>query len=62
MTYKVVNYVSLLYDTKITKGIFQWVLDDLKRPVLFDVLRLQHEDLIKYDWTPKILDKKEWEN
>lgn len=43
MTYKVINYIQLLYDTKITKAIFQWTLDELKRPVLFDVLRLQHE-------------------
>lgn len=42
MTYKTVCFVEEFYDTRIIKGCFQWTIDELKRPILMDVKRLQH--------------------
>lgn len=58
LTYKVIKFISKFHDTEIQKGEFTWIIDQLKRPVLIDVQKLSMKDLIKYDWTQKIIQER----
>ena len=59
MTYKVVYFIEKFHDTRVTKGHFQWVVDELNRPILLDAFGIKSEELIKFDWTLEDIKKRE---